>query len=217
MSKFRKFFEANTGNFPKPMPVTRTSYTGAFNFPDLSNVYDPTRPPPGGWNTFQQATAAKIEKERKSGKHRDLWALRDMLQRFAQLAEQARAAIEVNSRSQTAQTRQEVYPSARWADTSKTKIFLTKADIIGHTFPKMRIFDVDWGKSNKILIPSGSNGYILDVQVLNDQMESLLTKLQNVSYQDQLRLQRSELADRLPDEIWNRMTNPGMMRGVVRT
>lgn len=216
MRKFRKFFEAATGNFPKPLPVTKTAFTGTFNFPDLSNVYDPTRPPPGGWNSWQQLVAANIEKERKSGKHRDLWAMRDMLQRFAQLAEQARAAIEVNSQTSSGSTRQEVYPSAKWVDTSKTKIFLTKADIIGHTFPKMRILDVDWGQDNGILIPNGPDGYILDSMVLNQLMENLLTKLQDVSYQDQLRLQRADLADRLPSQILGKLTSGGSYQKTFR-
>ena len=78
MRNFREFLIEIAASTSAP-PVGRLSQKGYYGFEDMHDLADPERAPVGGWQSYAQKASAEIQKKRKTGPNRELWAAKDIL------------------------------------------------------------------------------------------------------------------------------------------
>lgn len=181
MRSFREFFN-EAGRLPF---AGGTQYSGHFDLPDLKNLHHPDERPEGGWNSFKQIAQAGTQSYQMQGS--DTYIIRDTLEKFRALAENVMSAIKLRDSQQAIghvpqfKHYQKNYEHAQYDATRNIIIGLTKNEIVGGDYPRLRNEEVDRGEQlGVIFADTNTPGYwSLSINVLRQRMEELGERLHN--------------------------------------
>lgn len=174
MRRFRDFF-----NEAARLPfVAGTQHSGHFDLPDLRNLHDPTDRPEGGWTSFQQIARANTQSMQMQSS--DDYVLRNTLENVRALAENVMSAIILRRTSGTAIKANHLeknYNNAQFDNTRMMLTGLTKNEIIGGDYPRLRNEDMLRAERLRIIVPIGNGFWAIDIRQLRSEMEKLRERL----------------------------------------
>jgi hypothetical protein len=177
MRSFREFF-----NEAARLPFAGgTQYSGHFDLPDLKNLHDPGERPEGGWGSFHQITRAATQAHQMHGS--DAYILRDTLEKFRALAENVMASIILKNRQKIlgniphSTGYQKNYDNASFDPKTMIITGLSKNEIIGGEYPRLRNEEMERGVNMGILFEGVGEVYSIDVEKLREEMTQLRTVL----------------------------------------
>lgn len=180
MRSFREFF-----NEAARLPFAGgTQYSGHFDLPDLKNLHDPGERPEGGWSSFHQISRAATQARQMHGS--DAYILRDTLEKLRALAENVMASINLEDRqkqlghNQNNTGNQKNYENAEFDPRTMVISGLSRDEIIGGNYPRLRIEEMERGVTMGILFEEiPRKVYSLNVNTLKSQMMKLRETLRS--------------------------------------
>jgi hypothetical protein len=179
MRSFREFF-----NEAARLPFAGgTQYSGHFDLPDLKNLHEPGERPEGGWSSFHQVARAATQAHQMHGS--DAYILRDTLEKFRALAENVMSSIILRDRQkQLGSTSlhtgyQKNYENAQFDPKTMIISGLSKEEIIGGEYPRLRNEEMERGATLGILFEVTSKIYSINIEKLRTEMASLRSILRS--------------------------------------
>lgn len=186
--------------------IERQGLNTNYDLPNMDDLRDPNTPPIGGYDSFAQRAGDTIEKQRQSGPLRKLYATKAILDRFANLAEQAASAIDEKHQGASVPRQQSFYPTASFYNGNRNILFMSKQDIVGGQYPQIRIADLHWGAQQGIFEAVNQNGqeyYYFYVDKLRNTMNEMRQQLMVYSRGEERIKYRAGIAD----DAWKRTGN----------
>jgi hypothetical protein len=172
MRSFREFF-----NEAARLPFAGgTQYSGHFDLPDLKNLHDPGERPEGGWSSFHQISRAATQAHQMHGS--DAYILRDTLEKLRALAENVMASIKLGH-NQNNTGYQKNYDNASFDQRTMTITGLSKNEIIGGDYPRLRNEEMERGVQKGILFKGIGEVYSINIGKLRTEMANLRTVLRS--------------------------------------
>lgn len=217
--RFKEFFLLSEYNPVRAPYAGGTRYSGYHNLPDLRNFYSPGEPPAGGFSNFQGAMQAAIDRQRYSGS--DLYIIRDTLEKFASLVQNVRSAIEYRNKYHLGAfggpTSQRSYPNADYDNTRDMIVGLSRDEIIGGEYPRIRNEELDRAEKQGIVVldPTGKGEFAVNIGQLRQVMQDLQDELFNQERQFKSWDYLANKADQITQYAMTRDPNgPSQTKGV---
>jgi hypothetical protein len=186
------------------------NYTGFFKLPDLDHVEPEI--PVGYHKSFGDYTNYVLRMKQQQGEHRDLYAWKNTLVKFKNMAEEAISAFALRQNGQdTGRHIQSAYPNIdvdNRNDLSKVNIIygFTESELIGGYYPRVRMQDVNNAVTRGVLQETDTSEgkrYNLNINNLRVEMESILEQLKKVQDQEKGQQYRAQALDNMQAQLGN--------------
>lgn len=186
------------------------NYTGIFNLPDLDHLEPEI--PIGYHKGFGDYTNYVLRMKQQQGENRDLYAWKNTLVKFKNMAEEAISAFTLRQNGQdTGKHIQSAYPNIdvdNRNDLNNVKIIygFTESELIGGYYPRVRMQDVKNAVARGVLQETDTSEgkrYNLSIDKLRIEMESTLVQLKKVEDQEKILQHRAQTLDDMQAQLGN--------------
>ena len=209
MRSFREFFNEYAARLPF---AGGTQHSGRFVLPDLKNIHNPGERPEGGWSSFQQIARAATQMHQMHGS--DDYILSHTLEKLRALAENVISSINLEYRqSQLGHKQQNTgvqknYENAKYDDTTKIISGLSRSEIVGGDYPRLRIEEMERGVTLGILFEEiPEKVYSINVEKLRLEMTKLRETLQSQGNKYKFANWAGRMADKVSDASLKQTAN----------